>query len=82
MSYNVSWVTELLCVGSAPMSYDDLDDIQAHGIRAIVNLCAEFSDLHELEENAGLEVYYLPIHDECAPDMVKNRAGSLPGKPV
>ena len=71
MSYNINWVTEYLCVGSAPMSYDDLDDIKASGIRAIVNLCAEFSDLHELEENAGLEVYYLPIHDECAPDMEK-----------
>ena len=71
MSYKLSWVTEYLCVGSAPMSYDDLDDIKDAGIRAIVNLCAEFSDLHELEENAGLEVYYLPIHDECAPDMEK-----------
>lgn len=51
------------------MSYDDFDDIKAEGIRAIVNLCEEFSDLHELEEQAGFEVYYLPIPDECAPEM-------------
>jgi len=51
------------------MSYDDFDDIKAEGIRAIVNLCEEFSDLHELEEQAGFEVYYLPIADECAPKM-------------
>jgi protein tyrosine phosphatase (PTP) superfamily phosphohydrolase (DUF442 family) len=71
MSYTITWITEYLCVGPAPMSYDDLDDIKAKGVRAIVNLCAEFSDLHEIEEGAGLEVYYLPIHDECAPDMEK-----------
>ncbi len=71
MSYKLSWVTEYLCVGAAPMSYDDLDDIKDQGVRAIVNLCAEFSDLHELEESVGLEVYYLPIHDECAPHMAK-----------
>ena len=69
MSYSLNWITEYLAVGPAPMSYDDLDTIKAHGVRAVVNLCAEFSDLHELEEGAGLEVYYLPIHDECAPDM-------------
>jgi protein tyrosine phosphatase (PTP) superfamily phosphohydrolase (DUF442 family) len=71
MSYKLSWVTEFLCVGAAPMSYDDLNDIKNQGIRAVVNLCAEFSDLHELEEGVGLEVYYLPIHDECAPNMEK-----------
>jgi len=69
MSYKVRWVTEYLCVGSAPMSYDDLEDIKSYGVRAVVNLCAEFSDLHELERGAGLEVYYLPVHDECAPNM-------------
>lgn len=71
MSYKLTWVTEYLCVGAAPMSYADLDDIKGQGVRAIVNLCAEFSDLHEIEEAVGLEVYYLPIHDECAPDMSK-----------
>jgi len=71
MSYKITWITEYLCVGAAPMSYDDLDDIKEQGVRAIVNLCAEFSDLHELEEDAGFEVYYLPIHDECAPNMAE-----------
>ena len=51
------------------MSYEDLDLIRAAGIDAIVNLCGEFCDLHEIEENSGFEVYYLPVPDESAPDM-------------
>ena len=69
MAYQVTWVTDNLAVGHAPMSYDDLDRIRAQGIDAIVNLCGEFCDLHEIEEKSGFEVYYLPIADECAPDM-------------
>ena len=67
--YQVRWITEELATGHAPMSYDDLDAIREQGIDAIVNLCGEFCDLHELEEGRGFEVYYLPILDECAPDM-------------
>lgn len=51
------------------MSYDDLEMIRTQGIDAIINLCGEFCDLHEIEENSGFEVYYLPIPDESAPDM-------------
>ena len=69
MSYVITWITDSLGVGRAPMSYEELDEIRAQGIRGIVNLCHEFSDLHELEEKAGFEVYYLPILDECAPDI-------------
>ncbi len=67
--YEISWVTEELAVGHAPMSYADLDKIRNEGIDAIVNLCAEYCDLHEIEEKTGFEVYYLPIPDENAPDM-------------
>ncbi len=69
MPYIVTWLTSQLATGSAPMSYDDLDTIKEQGIDAIVNLCAEFCDLHQIEEQSGFEVYYLPIPDECAPDM-------------
>ncbi len=69
MSYQLTWITKQLAVGHAPMSYEELDSIKEQGIGAIVNLCAEFSDLHEIEEQAGFEVYHLPIHDECAPEM-------------
>lgn len=51
------------------MSYEDLDSIRDQGIRAIVNLCGEFCDLHQIEESSGFEVYYLPVVDECAPDL-------------
>jgi Fe-S-cluster containining protein len=69
--YQVRWITAELATGHAPMSYDDLDAIREQGIDAIVNLCGEFCDLHEIEEGSGFEVYYLPIPDECAPDMAE-----------
>ncbi len=69
--YQITWITEYLAVGYAPMSYAELDSIKDQGINAIVNLCAEFCDLHEIEEKSGFEVYYLPIPDEYVPDMEK-----------
>ncbi len=69
MSYQPTWITSQLAAGYAPMSYEDLDSIRAQGIAAIVNLCGEFTDLHEIEEKAGFEVYYLPTPDEHAPEM-------------
>lgn len=71
MSYELTWITSSLAVGYAPMSYAELDDIKAQGIKAIVNLCGEFCDLHEIEEGSGFEVYFLPIPDENAPDMAE-----------
>lgn len=68
-TYEITWITSQLAVGYAPMSYADLDRLKEMGIDAIVNLCAEFCDLHELEEQSGFEVYYLPIPDEGAPDL-------------
>ncbi len=68
-SYSVTWITNSLSVGPAPMSYAELESIKTQGVDAIVNLCAEFSDLHELEESSGFEVYYLPIWDEDIPKM-------------
>ncbi|WP_029897070.1 protein-tyrosine phosphatase family protein [Desulfohalovibrio reitneri] len=67
--YELRWITDSLAVGSAPMSYADLESIKDQGVRAVLNLCAEFCDLHWLESESGLEVYYLPIPDEKAPDM-------------
>ena len=68
-SYPITWLTSQLAVGHAPMSYDELDSIKDQGIVAIVNLCGEFSDLHEIEEQAGFEVCFLPTPDECAPEI-------------
>ena len=65
--YRITWITENLAVGHAPMSYEDLEIISKDGIDAIVNLCAEYCDLHEIEAKSGFEVYYLPMPDECAP---------------
>lgn len=57
------------------MSYAELDDIRSQGIDAIINLCGEFCDLHEIEEKSGFEVYYIPIPDETAPDMAELEKG-------
>ncbi|WP_310600699.1 dual specificity protein phosphatase family protein [Desulfobulbus sp.] len=67
--YRLHWITDHLATGHAPMSYEDLESIRAQGIRAIVNLCGEFCDLHQIEESSGFEVFYLPVADECAPDL-------------
>jgi len=67
--YHLTWITESLAAGHAPMSYEDLDAIRAQGIDAIVNLCGEYCDLHEIQQKSGFSVYYLPIPDACAPDL-------------
>ncbi len=65
----VSWVTPNLAVGPAPMSYDQLEWLKAAGINSIINLCAEFPDLPQIEKNEGFDVYHLPIEDEEIPDL-------------
>ena len=67
--YEINWVTDHLAVGGAPLSYEELDRIKSSGIDAILNLCAEYCDLHEIETKHGFEVHYLPIHDEKTPDI-------------
>jgi hypothetical protein len=69
--YQLDWVTDNLAVGQAPMSYEALEQLRAQGIGAIMNLCAEFCDLHWIEADAGFEVYYFPIPDEEAPDLAE-----------
>lgn len=68
-AYDITWITDQLAAGNAPMSFTDLDHLRDKGIEAIVNLCGEFCDLHEIEQQGGFEVYYLPIPDESAPDL-------------
>ena len=67
--YRLEWITDDVAAGHAPMSYAQLQTIRQAGISAIVNLCGEYCDLHEIEEKEGFMVHYLPIPDECAPDM-------------
>ncbi len=69
MSYQLTWLTSQIAVGYAPMSYEELDSIKDQGIGAIVNLCGEFTDLHEIEKQKGFDVCFLPVPDECAPDL-------------
>lgn len=67
--YEVLWVTDSLATGAAPMSYDDLGTIRGQGIDAIVNLCAEYCDLHDIQRDYGFDVYYFPVVDDSAPNI-------------
>ena len=67
----VTWITDHLAVGPAPMSFAALDELRSQGVRCILNLCAEFTDLHVIEAGQGFEVYHLPIEDEEAPDLAE-----------
>lgn len=73
--YPLTWITRNIATGRAPLSYEDLDYLKEQGIAAIVNLCGEYSDLHELEEQAGFEVFWLPIPDETAPPLAEMETG-------
>lgn len=75
VDYPLFWITDNIVVGRAPMSYEDLEGLKSVGIDAIINLCGEFSDLHELEDKAGFEVFWLPVEDETAPTMDEMEEG-------
>jgi pyruvate,water dikinase len=68
-AYKMTWITGRLAVGHAPASYEELASIKSQGIHAIVNLCAEFCDLHQIEKDYGFEVFYLPVADDDAPEL-------------
>jgi hypothetical protein len=71
LRHPITWITDHLAVGPAPMSYDALDSLRSQGVQGILNLCAEFTDLHTIETGHGFEVYHLPIEDEAAPDLAE-----------
>ena len=67
--YPLKWITQQIAIGYAPHSQADIDAVKAGGIAAVLNLCAECYDLHEIEAAAGLEVHWLPVADEDAPEL-------------
>lgn len=71
LPYRPTWITGDLCVGHAPMSFEELDSIRKQGIDAVMNLCAEYGDLHRIERDFGLDVYYFPIEDDGVPDLAE-----------
>lgn len=70
-AYRATWVTDQLAVGAAPMSHAQLDYLREAGVGAILNLCGEFCDLHDIECAAGFEVYHMPLADEEAPELAE-----------
>jgi protein-tyrosine phosphatase len=73
-TYEPRWITENLAVGPAPTCSEDLDTLRERGITAIMNVCAEFCDLHEIEAANGFQVYYLPVEDEGVPPLAELEA--------
>jgi len=65
----INWVTPEIAVGCAPLSFNAIEELKKQGIDAVVNLCGEFCDLHLIEAESGLDVYFLPVADESVPDM-------------
>ena len=70
-AYNLTWVTEQLAIGCAPMSFAQLESLEEQGINGILNLCGEFCDLHSIQTEAGFDVHYLPLEDEEAPGLIE-----------
>jgi protein-tyrosine phosphatase len=68
ITFPLKWITPAIAVSYAPHSQADIEAITACNIEAVLNLCAECYDLHEIEAAAGLEVHWLPVADEDAPD--------------
>ena len=68
-TYPTKWITPEIAIGYAPHSQADIDTIKSRGIDAILNLCAECYDLHDIETAAGFKVHWLPITDENAPEL-------------
>ncbi|MGD8372842.1 MAG: dual specificity protein phosphatase family protein [Syntrophobacterales bacterium] len=67
--YLISWLTESLGLGHAPLSHGEMESMRQQGINAIVNLCGEFCNLHEIQKEYDFEVYYLPTCDNEVPSM-------------
>ncbi len=67
--FPIKWITGQIAIGYAPRSHADIEAIKASGIGAVLNLCAECYDLHEIEYAAGLNVHWLPVTDEDAPEL-------------
>lgn len=68
-TFPLKWITPQLAIGYAPRSQADIASVQQSGIDAVLNLCAECYDLHEIEAAAGLDVHWLPVTDEGAPEL-------------
>lgn len=68
--FEIFWATPDVAVGAMPCKPEHLTLLHAHGIRAVLNLCAEFCDLPDIERDHGLHVLYLPIDDMGVPDPV------------
>ncbi len=67
-SYDIRWVEPHVAVGAMPCRQEHVELLHGQGIDSVLNLCAEFCDLPDMERQFGLSVHYLPIDDMGVPD--------------
>lgn len=69
--YEIFWATPDVAVGAMPCKPEHLALLKEQGLGAVLNLCAEFCDLPDIESEHGLAVHYLPIDDMDVPDSAQ-----------
>ncbi len=66
--FEVLWVDKSLAVGAMPCKDEHLRLLRECGVGAVLNLCAEYCDLSDIEKTHGFQVHFLPIDDHDVPD--------------
>jgi len=77
-SFNFDLITEEICVGSSPSSSQDIEELLANGVKAVLNL-QTYGDMHrysinweqikEQYQRAGITVEHYPILDMDNTDL-------------
>lgn len=63
-------IDEHVFLGGVPM-FDDFERLQAQGVCAVVNLCAERQDDQNRLQQAHMEYLWLPVMDASPPSLVQ-----------
>ncbi len=66
--FSTVWIDAGLAVGAMPCKEEHLGLLRRDGVSAVLNLCAEFCDLADLERTHGFAMRFLPIDDDGVPD--------------
>lgn len=66
--FEIFWATPEVAVGAMPCKPEHLEMLKRDGVRGVLNLCAEFCDLADIERESGFAVHFLAIDDMDAPD--------------
>lgn len=65
--YEIFWASPEVAVGAMPSKPEHIDLLKSQGLGAVLNLCAEYCDLPDIERSHGLAVRFLPVDDMGVP---------------